>query len=70
MKIKKNIKDNGNWNKLKSPLLIIVTAILLFLLTSQQEAYSKLISYVAALLAGVPMILKLFSFFDKTSEKK
>jgi hypothetical protein len=70
MKIKKNIKDNGNWNKLKNPLLIIVTAILLFLLTSQQEAYSKLISYVAALLAGVPMILKLFSFFDKTSEKK
>ena len=64
MKIKNNIKDNGNWNKLKNPLIILVLAILAFLLTSQQEVYSKLISYVAALVAGVPMVLKLFSFFE------
>jgi len=69
MKIKNNIKDNGNWNQLKNPLIILVLAILAFLLTSQQEVYSKLISYVAALVAGLPVILKLFSFLSKSDQK-
>jgi hypothetical protein len=69
MKIKRSIKDNGNWNRLKSPLLIILMAILVFLLTSQQEIYSRLLSYVAALTAGVPVILKLFSIFGKSDQK-
>jgi hypothetical protein len=69
MKIKNNIKDSGNWNKLKNPLIILVLAILAFLLTSQQEVYSKLISYVAALIAGMPVVLKLFSFFSKSDQK-
>ena len=69
MKIKRSIKDNGNWNRLKSPLLIILMAILVFLLTSQQEIYSRLLSYVAALTAGVPVILRLFSFFGKNDTK-
>ncbi|MEO8860411.1 MAG: hypothetical protein ABI358_03255 [Ginsengibacter sp.] len=68
-KIKNNIKDNGNWSKLRSPLVIIMVAILSFLVASQQEIYSKLISYVAALVAGVPVILKLFSFFSKSDQK-
>jgi len=69
MKIKNNIKDNGNWNQLKNPLIILVLAILAFLLTSQQEVYSKLISYVAALVAGLPVVLKLFSFLSKSDQK-
>jgi len=69
MKIRKNIKDSGNWNKLKNPLIILVLAILVFLLTSQQEVYSKMISYAAALTAGLPVILKLFSFFGKSDQK-
>jgi len=69
MKIKNHINDNGNWNKLKTPLLIVILAILTFLFTSQEEAYSKMIAYVAALAAGVPTILKLFSLFDKGEDK-
>jgi hypothetical protein len=68
-KIKNNIRDNGNWSRLRNPLLIILLAILAFLITSQQEIYSKLISYVAALAAGIPVILKLFSFFSKSDQK-
>ncbi len=68
-KIKNNIKDNGNWSKLRNPLLIIMVAILSFLIASQQEIYSKLMSYVAALVGGIPIILKLFSFFSKNDPK-
>lgn len=68
-KIKNQIRDNGNWGKLKNPLMLVVVAILAFLLTSQEESYSKIITYVAALGAGVPGVLKLFSFFEKPVDK-
>ena len=68
-KIKNQINDNGNWGKLKNPLLIVVFSILAFLLTSQEESYSRVITYVAALGAGVPGILKLFSLFEKPGDK-
>jgi hypothetical protein len=69
MKIKHRIRQNGNWRNLKIPLIIVILAILSFLLISQQEAYSKLLTYVAALSAGVPAILKIFSLFDKNTAK-
>ncbi len=69
IKIKNQIKDNGNWSTLKYPLQLIIVAILAFLLTSQEEAFAKIITYVAALGAGVPAVLKLFTFFDKSNQK-
>jgi hypothetical protein len=69
VKIKRLIKDNGNWSKLKNPLMIVIVAILIFLLISQEEAYSKLITYVATLGAGIPTVLKLFSLFDNSNSK-
>ena len=70
MKIKDRIRENGNWTNLRTPLIIVIVAILGFLLISQQEAYSKLLTYVAALSAGVPIILKIFSLFDKNTTKQ
>ncbi len=69
VKIKERIKASGNWNNLKTPLMLVVVSILAFLLISQQEAYSKLLTYIAALSAGVPAVLKIFSMFDKGSSK-
>ncbi len=69
MKIKDRIRENGNWSNLRVPLYIVIFAILAFLLISQQEAYSKLLTYVAALTAGVPVVLKIFSLFDKNATK-
>jgi hypothetical protein len=69
VKIKSQISENGNWNKLKGPLQIVIIAILFFLFASQEEAFSKLIGYVAALGAGIPAILKLFSLLEKSPTK-
>jgi len=70
MQIRSEIKDNGNWSTLKAPLQVIIAAILLFLFASQQEAYSRLITYAAALGGSIPMILKLFTLFDKGNGQK
>ncbi len=69
IKIRNNMQDNGNWGKLKNPILLVIAAILVFLLASQEEAYSKVITYVATLGAGIPTVIKLFSFLDKSASK-
>ncbi len=70
MKIKNRIKDNGNWSRLRLPLMIVAAAILTFLLASQKEAYTELMTYIAALGAGIPALLKLFSLFNKPEAKE
>jgi hypothetical protein len=62
-RIKQLVKDNGSWGNLKAPLSLAVLAILVFLIASQQESYTQIITYVTALGAGVPAVLKLFAMF-------
>lgn len=70
MKIRNQIYDNGNWNKVKYPLYMVFVAIVLFLFTSQQEAYTKLLTYAAAVGTAIPAILKIFSLFDGIKQKE
>jgi len=69
MKIKEQIKDNGSWGKLRAPLIIVILAIFAFLLASQEETYTKLITYVATLAAGIPAFTRIFSLFDRNTQK-
>jgi hypothetical protein len=62
-RIKEQVKDTGKWGNLKGPMAIIILAILVFLFASQQEAYSRVITYITAFSAGIPVILKIFSMF-------
>lgn len=69
MQIQRQIRDNGNWSKLKVPLVILVVAVLIFLLASQQETYTTLVKYLTAIAVGVPTVLKVFSFFNSSESK-
>ena len=70
-RIKAQVKDNGNWGSLKAPLNLAILAILVFLIASQQEAYTKIITYITALGAGVPAVLRIFSLVgtSKSTQK-
>jgi hypothetical protein len=68
-KIRSQIRDNGNWKKLKTPLTILIVAVFAFLLASQQEAYSTLLKYISVLTVAVPTALKFFEMFEKNGEK-
>ncbi|WCT10639.1 hypothetical protein [Mucilaginibacter jinjuensis] len=69
MQIQRQIRDNGNWSKLKVPLVILIVAVLIFLLASQQETYTTLVKYLTAIAVGVPTVLKIFSFFNSSESK-
>lgn len=65
--IQQEIRDNGNWSKLKLPLLLMVAALLVFLFASQREGYSELLKYVAVVTGGVPLILQVFTLFRNSA---
>ena len=69
LQIQKRIKDNGNWNKLKIPMVLLIMALLVFLFTSQKEVYTNLLKYITIVTAGVPIILKLFSGLGASDNK-
>ena len=66
---KKN-RSNLIRRKWRTPLILIFTTILLFLMVSQEEVYNDLLFYVGALGTGIPIVLKLLSFFDSGGRKQ
>jgi hypothetical protein len=68
-KIQNQIKDSGQWNRLRVPLMIIIVAILGFLLTTQAETYNKIIAYLGALVTGMLTFSRLFGFFEGKETK-
>ena len=69
MMIRTQITDNGNWNQLKTPLVIMIVAVFAFLFASQQEAYYNVIKYISILAAAIPTTLKFFDLFTKNNSK-
>jgi hypothetical protein len=69
-RIKKLVRDTGNWGNLKTPITLAILAILAFLFTSQQEAYSSIITYITALGAGLSGVFKLFSMIGSNDPQK
>ena len=69
-KIKKEIKENGNWNKWRTPLVMIILAIFSLLIISQKEVYTKVIGYLTVLVTAViPLLQRLFGLFEKGNTK-
>lgn len=66
-RIKAQVKDTGNWSSLKVPLNLSIIGILIFLIVSQQEAYSQILTYITALGAGIPAVLKVLSMLGSNS---
>jgi hypothetical protein len=56
-KIIEKINDNRNWNRIRIPLVLISLTILAFILSSQREASTKLITSLGALVTVIPAII-------------
>ncbi|HTI57938.1 hypothetical protein [Mucilaginibacter sp.] len=69
-RIKEQVKDNGSWGSLKTPMNLVILAILFFLLFSQQEAYSRIITYITTIGAGLTAILRIFPMLSNTNTQK
>lgn len=64
------INDNANWNRIRMPLILISLAILIFILSSQRETSTKLLTTLGALATAIPALINLLSSVSGNNNKK
>jgi hypothetical protein len=61
--IQSEISDGQTWMNYKYPLLIVIGALIWFVLSSSPEKFGNVLPIVSGIMAGIPTILKLLSYF-------
>ncbi len=62
--IEKNMAAEGRWNNFKMPLIIIVIALIVFLLSNQQDPFHSAFTYVGLFISGATMLQRVLTTFD------
>jgi hypothetical protein len=57
-------RKTGAWSNLSYPLFLVIAAIFLFLFVTQKDLFSDIVGWIAALLASLPIISRLFIGFS------
>jgi hypothetical protein len=60
-RLKKQFEENGTWSRLKTPLVFVIMAILVFIAISQQAVFTKAIGYVSLFAGSIPALIQLLS---------
>ncbi|MDX1639609.1 MAG: cache domain-containing protein, partial [Balneolaceae bacterium] len=62
-KLEEEINATGTWHQYRTPLLVILTGILLFVFITQQETYGEVVSVLGSIAASLPLILRVMNSF-------
>jgi hypothetical protein len=57
--IQKEAQENGSWNNLGVPLLLVVIGLCTFLFITQRDAFSNLITYLGAATGSIAALLRI-----------
>jgi hypothetical protein len=55
----------STWQLIKTPLLLVLLGVALFLFVTQKELYDSTISFVSAITAGIAILFRLLGMFQK-----
>lgn len=61
--LEEEINATGTWQKYRTPLLITLTGILLFVFITQQDTYGEVVGLLGSIAASLPLLLKLMNSF-------
>jgi hypothetical protein len=61
--------DQGAWSEFRTPLILVLVALVSFLFLTQKEAFNQIIAIITTLTASVPLIFRLFSLFSGAGDK-
>jgi hypothetical protein len=68
--IESQAKQMSPWEKLKLPLLVGLTAVVLFLVITQREFFGSSLSIITGFTSSIPAVFKLLSFFQSQGGQK
>lgn len=69
-KIMEKVNDNRNWNRVRVPLVLVALTILAFILSSQREASTRIITSLGALVTVIPAIINFLGTLGGTNVKR
>lgn len=64
-KLEEEINATGTWRKYRTPLILTLTGILVFVFITQQDTYGEVVSVLGSIAASLPLLLKLLNSFFK-----
>jgi hypothetical protein len=56
--IEREIRAKGSWNEFRSALLLVISAIVVFIFLTQRETYHQIVAVLTTLMTGIPLLLK------------
>ncbi|MDB5285835.1 MAG: hypothetical protein JWR05_784 [Mucilaginibacter sp.] len=67
--IKKQCRENSSWNTLRTPLVLVIVAILVFIFGSQEGIFTKTVGYITLLTGSIPALIQLLSLFNRADTR-
>ncbi len=62
--IEKGIKEEGRWNNFRTPFLIVIGALVVFIASTQQQSFNSVFTYVSIFVTAATVFQKLIGVFD------
>ena len=68
--LERSVKETGSWNYFKTPVVIILITIALFIFITQQETFNSIIAFITTFAAGIPIIFRLLGMITSMKGAK
>jgi hypothetical protein len=72
LELERKVKETGSWNYFKTPVIIILITIALFIFVTQEQTFNSIIAFITTFAAGIPIIFRLLGMITsmKTGKAK
>ncbi len=70
LELERKVKETGSWNYFKTPVIIILITIALFIFITQEETYNNIIAFITTFAAGIPILFRLLGMITSMKAAK
>jgi hypothetical protein len=68
--LERKVKETGTWNYFKTPVILILITLALFIFITQQETFNTIIAFVTTFAAGIPIVFRLLGMLTSMKAAK
>ncbi len=70
LELERKVKETGSWNYFRTPVVIILITIALFIFITQEETYNNIIAFITTFAAGIPILFRLIGMITSMKAAK
>jgi hypothetical protein len=70
LELEQKVKVTGSWNYFRTPVVIILITIAMFIFITQEETFNSIIAFITTFAAGIPIIFRLLGMITSMKGAK